>query len=88
MHEVKLMKDLIKKINEVAEQENAKRIVAIYVWLGALCHLTPDHFMEHFCEDVIGTIAEGAQVKIEVSDDRTDPHAMDVILKSVEIAEE
>jgi len=37
---------------------------------------------------VVGTVAEGARLEIVVLKDESDPHAQEIILDSVEIAEE
>ena len=39
--------------------------------LGALAHISPDHFREHFEHGACGTIAEGARLTIEIGHD---PH--------------
>jgi len=36
----------------------------------------------------VGTVAEGARLKIETNDDETDPHAQDILLDSVEVENE
>lgn len=83
MHELSLMKDLIRKIESIAGAQSARKVVSIRVKLGALCHISPAHFMEHFIESSIGTIAEGAQLEFEVMNDITHPQAQDVLLDSL-----
>lgn len=87
MHEMSLMRDLIRKIKTISEKEKAKRVVGVSVKLGALSHISPDHFREHFLEESHGTIAEGAKLVIETSSDVHDPQALDILLKDVEIEE-
>ena len=87
MHEMALMRDLVRKINEVAAREKSPRVVKITVWLGALSHLTQEHFLDHFRDDAKNTPASGAAVEFEISRDQNDPKARDVVLKSVEVAE-
>ncbi len=85
MHERALMNDLMRKIEEVAAESGAARVVSISVRLGPLSHFTPDHFREHFVDASRGTLAEGAAVQAVVDDDITGDLASDVILEDVEI---
>ncbi|MCB0363107.1 MAG: hydrogenase maturation nickel metallochaperone HypA [Bdellovibrionales bacterium] len=88
MHESAMMKNLVRQIDDVATREGAKSVVSISVWLGALSHFTPEHFVEHFREDAKGSLAEGAEVKFEVSNDTQDPKAQDAVLVAVEVSED
>lgn len=85
MHEASLMKGLMTKLNGIAEAEGAVRVTAVNVWLGALSHMSRDHFMEHFTHAASGTLAEGAEVHAIVSEDTDDPNAQTIILQSVEV---
>jgi hydrogenase nickel incorporation protein HypA/HybF len=85
VHEQALMRDLIGKIIAEANGEGATRVTLIRVRLGALSHLTEDHFREHFEEASRGTVAEGAVVEAELGTDPTEPHAQSVVLESIEV---
>ena len=85
MHEHSLIANLLSRIDAVARQENASRVVAVKVWLGALCHISASHFREHFDDGCRGSLAEGARLDIEVSDDPDHPQAQDILLRSVEV---
>jgi hydrogenase nickel incorporation protein HypA/HybF len=85
MHEASLMAGLMRKIDEIGAQERARRIVGVSVWLGALSHMSAEHFTEHFTDAAAGTNAEGARLDIEVSADTDDANAQDILLKSVEV---
>ena len=85
MHEMSLMRDLMRKISEVASRENARRVVSVNVWLGALSHMSPAHFQEHFDEVAAGTLAEGARLQIETSEDIHDPQAQSILFRGLEI---
>jgi hydrogenase nickel incorporation protein HypA/HybF len=87
MHESSLMAGLMRRIEEVANREGAKKVLGVSVKLGALSHMSPDHFREHFVVASSGTIAEGAELKIEIQGDINDPHAQEILLDSVEVAE-
>lgn len=79
------MKDVMRKIEEVAGDGDATRVTRVGVRLGALSHFTPQHFCEHFEEASRGTIAEGAAVDAVLDDDIAGAHARDVVLESVEV---
>ena len=85
MHELSLLSDLLRKITSVAQEQNAEKVVSIQVKLGALCHLSAAHFREHFAHATCGTVAEGAQLELEVLTDQTDPNAQEIVLESVTI---
>jgi len=85
MHERALMQDLMSKIESVARDQNAPRVVRVKVWLGALSHMTGPHFMEHFEQAAEGTVAQGADVEFEISDDITHPQARGVLLRQIEV---
>lgn len=84
MHELSVFRDLMGKIQALAREQRARRVVAIDVRLGALCHLSPEHFREHFAQLSCGTPAEGANLRLVVGHDPTEPHAQDMILTSLE----
>ena len=85
MHEASLMTDLMRKIDAAAQQQRARRVVGVSVWLGALSHMSADHFREHFAQASTGTMADGAALDITVSDDIHHAQASDVRLESLEV---
>jgi hydrogenase nickel incorporation protein HypA/HybF len=85
MHETALMADLTARLDRLAAQESATRISRVVVWIGALSHMTPDHFGEHFAAASRGTAAEGADVECVVSSDIHHPDAADLLLLRVDI---
>jgi hydrogenase nickel incorporation protein HypA/HybF len=85
MHELSLMTDLMRKIDSVARQQEATRVSSVKVRLGALCHISPEHFRDHFIRASRGTLAEGADLALEVTSDTADPHAQDVYLESLTV---
>ncbi len=88
MHELTLLKGLMSKIKAIAEENNSDRILGVTVKLGALSHISPDHFREHFDQAVIGTMAEGAKLTVRALTDMSDPQAQEIILESVEVSQE
>jgi len=87
MHEMSLINDLVNKIESIAKEQNASHITKATVRLGALSHISADHFRGHFVDGTKGTVAEGAELDIEVSDDLKDPNAQDILLLSVDVEE-
>jgi hydrogenase nickel incorporation protein HypA/HybF len=85
MHEASLTRGLVRTIEEIAAREGATRVVGIEVWLGALSHMSKEHLAEHFAQAAAGTIAEGAALRVSVSDDPAHSDAQDIRLESVEL---
>lgn len=85
MHEAAVIRDLINRIETVARDEGAARVVRVHVRLGALSHMTPAHFREHFAESAAGTPAEGAALAIATCDDTTAPYAQGILLEAVDV---
>ena len=85
MHEFSLMADLMAKVLEIARQQQAQRVTRVEVWLGALCHLSPSHFREHFEAAARGSVAEGAALAVVTPADIHDARAGDVRLLSVDV---
>lgn len=87
MHEFSLIKDLIQKIISIAHEQRASKVVAVTVKLGALSHISPDHFREHFNHATRRTVVEGVQLHIEIMTDMNDPIAQEVLLENIEVME-
>ena len=87
MHEFYLIEGLIRKIQTIAQEQQADKVTLVKVKLGALAHISADHFREHFIHAVRNTVAEGANLDVEEMKDPEDPHAQEILLDSVEIEE-
>jgi hydrogenase nickel incorporation protein HypA/HybF len=85
MHEASLMAGLMRRIDEIAKCQGARRIVSVSVRLGALSHMSAEHFSEHFERAATGTAAEGARLVVTVSDDQDHANAQNLMLKSVTV---
>ena len=57
MHEFSLMSDLMRKIEQTTEEQKASAVTKVEVWLGALSHISPEHFREHFEIGAAGSVA-------------------------------
>lgn len=87
MHEQSLMTDLIRKIQSLSEDNGSKKVVEVKIKLGAFSHISPSHLAEHFNMAAKGTVAEGAQLDVDVSTDEADPNAREIMLESVQLEE-
>ena len=87
MHETALVRDVVRRIEDLARSSDARRVVGVRVWLGALSQLTAEHFREHFDIEARGTLAAGAALDIVVSLDPHDPYAQNIRLDSVDLDE-
>jgi len=85
MHEATLLKDIMGKLERIADEQEATRIASVHLHLGALAHISPEHLREHFEEASRGTRSEGARLEIDEGKDITDPHAQDILLTAVEV---
>lgn len=85
MHEMALFADLMRAIERLAREQGATRVVAVEVTLGALSHLSPEHFREHWVDLSPGTVAENAELRIHVGEDLEDPMAQELVLNSLEL---
>jgi hydrogenase nickel incorporation protein HypA/HybF len=85
MHESGVIRDLVHRLEVAARDAEADGIAGVTVWLGALSQMSAEHFREHFTTEARGTVAEGAALTLEVSDDFTDPEAQSVVLRSIDL---
>lgn len=86
MHESSLIPDLMEKIAAAARENAARKVLAVEVSIGALAFIGSDHLREHFLIAARGTIAEGAEMRISVSEDpfSADAHAVRLIALEVD----
>ena len=87
MHEASLITGLLSQITSIMQQQGTGRVVGVTVKLGALSHISPGHFREHFVYGARGTIAEGARLTLEIGHDIGDPRAQEVVLDCIEVEE-
>jgi len=85
MHEASVMAGLMRRIDEAAKAERAKKIVGLSVWVGALSHMSAEHFAEHFERAAAGSAAEGARLIVTVSQDIYHVNAQDILLEAIEL---
>lgn len=85
MHETGIVRDLVQRLEAVARENGATAVSGVDVWLGALSQFSAGHFREHFDEEVRGTVAEAAKLRISTSTDYGHPNALDVMIESVDL---
>lgn len=69
MHEMSLLRGLIKQIEVTAKLHGGDRVSVVRLKLGPLAHIEPDHLREHFVEATNGTLAEAARLDIQTTDE-------------------
>ncbi len=87
MHETAVVRDVVRRMVVLARTTGARRVARAKIWLGALSHLSPEHFREHFALEARDTVAASAVLEIEASDDPNDLDAQHVRLKWVNLEE-
>jgi hydrogenase nickel incorporation protein HypA/HybF len=87
MHETALVRDVVRRIEDLAQATGARRITGAKIWLGALSHLSTEHFREHYAIEARGSIAAGAILTIEASGDLDHPDAQHLRLESIDLDE-
>jgi hydrogenase nickel incorporation protein HypA/HybF len=87
MHEFSLVDDLMRKVSAIAPEEGASRISSVKAKLGALVHISREHFREAFEQAALGTpVAEAPPTS--KSNPTRDPHAQDILLQGVDVEDE
>lgn len=69
MHEASLVTDLVRRVEQVVLGENARRATEVVVAQGRFGHLSADHLRGHFDVAAVGTLAEGAALRVDGDDD-------------------
>ena len=85
MHDRAVMDDLLREIAVVVQREGATRVRRLRVTLGALAHMTPEHFREHLKDAAPGTPVEGAEVECDCDTNVDAPGAQGIRLRSLEL---
>ena len=85
MHEEAMLRDVIRKAEEVAKREGAARVTRVRLWVGARSHLGGPELRARWAYAVRGTALDGAEVEVESSRERGDPNAELVMLRSLDV---
>ena len=87
MHEARLIRDLVSRIEEIAEEEHVDHIDGVKIEIGAMSHVTPESLEGHFELLTHHSPAEHAHLDIEKGTDPSSPDAYDIRLVSVSVAD-
>lgn len=85
MHEEAMLRDLVRKGEEVARRERASRVTRVRLWVGARSHLAGPELKGRWADAVAHTALAGSEIDIETSRDGDDPNAERVMLRSVDV---
>jgi Zn finger protein HypA/HybF involved in hydrogenase expression len=85
MHETALVRDVVRRIEDLVRSTGAGRVIRATIWLGAFSHMSAAHFRAHYAIEAGDGPAAEADLEIEVSADRDDPNVAAVLLVSVEL---
>jgi len=84
MHEQAMLRDLVRKAEEVALRAAPGRVTRVRLWVGARSHLAGPELEGRWADAVDGTVLAGAPVEVEVSTDDSDPRAETIVLRSID----
>lgn len=87
MHEEAMVRDLVRKVEEVARVEGSTRVTLVRVRVGVLSHLTAAGLRDRWPIATLRTAAEGSRLDLTVSSDSHDPRSTEVVLESVDVAD-
>lgn len=85
MHEEAMLRDLRRKLVELAQANGATQLTRVTLWIGALSHSSEATVRERWTELVRGTPAEGAALQVVQSEDTSDRRAQSIVLMEVAI---
>jgi Zn finger protein HypA/HybF involved in hydrogenase expression len=69
MHEMSLLRSLLKQIREIRDKNGGGRVKVVRLKVGPLAHIEPEHLRNHFIESVQGTSLENTRLEIEETKD-------------------
>lgn len=85
MHEEAMLRDLVRKAEEVARGAGGRRVTRVRLWAGARSHVNGPELPARWEALVVGTPLSGAEVEVESSHDLRDPNADRVMLRSLDV---
>jgi len=80
-----MLRDVVRKAEEVARREGPGRVLRVRLWVGADSHLGGPELEARWAHAVSDTALRGAAVEVEVSRDRSHPNAASIVLRSVDM---
>jgi hydrogenase nickel incorporation protein HypA/HybF len=83
VHEEAMVRDLVRRAEEIRRAEGTARLASVRVWLGALAHCSEDGLRGRWAIAVRDTPLASARLEVDVSEDADDPRAQSIVLESV-----
>lgn len=84
MHELSIVRDVVRRAEVIAREQGANRVVEVTLRQGQLSGLSADVLRRHFAEAARGTVAEGARLEVLPVDGIING-AQELMLVSVEV---
>ncbi len=85
MHEFALITRLLDKVQDIAKEQHAKKVVEITLRWDDSAHVSPEQFKKQFLLYAQGSVADGARVEIKMDAGKEKPREGDVVLESMEV---
>ncbi|HLY76901.1 MAG TPA: hydrogenase/urease maturation nickel metallochaperone HypA [Thermoplasmata archaeon] len=82
-----MLRDLRRKLVEVAAREGASRVARVRLWVGALSHISEEQLRRQWPRVVDGTLAHSATLDVTISSDLDDARAQGLVLLSLDVEE-
>lgn len=86
MHEMSLVKNVVRKAEAVAREAGSPRVLGVTLRIGPLSGLSGAALREHVTTAARGTMVEGAWVEV-LEDEKITAGAQELTLESVEVEE-
>ena len=87
MHEEALLRELVRKVQEISAANGGGPVQTVRLWVGALSHLSGTEVGARWPLAARGTPSEAARVEVTHSTDLADPRAESVVLVSVDVSD-
>jgi hydrogenase nickel incorporation protein HypA/HybF len=87
MHEARLIRDLLSRIEQVARDEQADRVERVRIEIGAQSHVTPESLRAQFELHAHGSVAQAAALDFTRSNDQTAADSHDIRLVSLTVSD-
>lgn len=86
MRETSIVTNLLREVEAMAADQDAERVVAVTVRLGARAGITPARLRERFIEAARDSLAEDATLEIIAESNPSAPTAEHIRLEGIEAA--
>jgi len=80
-----MVRDLVRRVDEVVRAEGVARPTGVHLWLGALAHCSEAGLRDRWQVEVHGTPLAAVRLDVRVSTDLNDPRAQSIVLERVDL---